>query len=109
MEGKAQEIYKSIVVAQTFEAGTPARAAIDRSYRETQQVLAIAATAGLAPMLFIMFALKNINLDEEKEDNPPEVRKFGVAPLMMFAVANLEKRSAPRGPSKRGPEHKEKE
>ena len=61
-------IYKSIVVAQKFAVGTAARAAIDRSYRETQQVLAIAATAGLAPMLLIMFALKNVNLNKEQAD-----------------------------------------
>ena len=68
IKDKAAGIYKSIVVAQKFAAGTPARAAIDRSYRETQQVLAIAATAGLAPMLLIMFALKNVNLGKEQTD-----------------------------------------
>lgn len=73
MKGQAQKIYKSIVVAKQVTAGTPARAAIDRSYRETQQVLAIAATAGLAPMLLIMFALKNINLAKKEDDKATEV------------------------------------
>ncbi|KAL6863130.1 hypothetical protein ACO1O0_003374 [Amphichorda felina] len=72
MQDKAQGIYKSIVVAKKFVAGTPARAAIDRSYRETQQVLAIAATAGLAPMLLIMFALRNVKLDKKEDDKPSE-------------------------------------
>lgn len=76
MQDKAQGIYKSIVVAKKFVAGTPARAAIDRSYRETQQVLAIAATAGLAPMLLIMFALRNVKLDKKEDDKPSEVGEF---------------------------------
>ena len=75
MKSKAQGIYKSIVVAQKFQAGTPVRAAIDQSYRETQQVLAIAATAGLAPMLLIMFALKNVRLDKKDDERPSEVEE----------------------------------
>ncbi|CAI4214135.1 unnamed protein product [Parascedosporium putredinis] len=46
----AQAIYKSI------------------AYRETQQKLAIAATAGLAPMIFIMFAMKNVDLAKAQEE-----------------------------------------
>lgn len=67
----AFKIYKSIVVAQKFAKGTPIRAAIDQSYRETQRLLAIAATCALAPMLVVMFALKTVDLakvDEAKID-----------------------------------------
>jgi hypothetical protein len=67
----ALKIYKSIVVAQTSAKGTPVRAAIDQAYRETQRLLAIAATCALAPMLVVMFALKTVNLtkvDEAKID-----------------------------------------
>ncbi|KAM5347292.1 hypothetical protein ACJ41O_010297 [Fusarium nematophilum] len=89
-KAQAMKIYKSIVVAQEFAKGTPVRAAIDKSYRETQQLLAIAATAALAPMLLLMFALKPIDLshvDDAKlaenrstdgEVEPPVVNKDGV-------------------------------
>ncbi|KAJ9150270.1 Major facilitator [Pleurostoma richardsiae] len=67
-EGKsnAMAIYKSIAVARKYAKGSAMRAAIDKSYRETQQILAIAATAGLAPMLLIMFALKNVDLGKKQ-------------------------------------------
>lgn len=61
---KAMPIYKSIVTAQKFVKGTPVRAAIDKSYCETQQILAIAATVFLAPMLVVMFFLKTIDLSK---------------------------------------------
>ncbi|KAI8680677.1 MFS domain-containing protein [Fusarium sp. Ph1] len=70
-KAKAMPIYKSIVAAQKFAKGTPVRAAIDKSYCETQQLLAIAATAALAPMLIVMFFLKTIDLtkvDDAKLD-----------------------------------------
>lgn len=66
-KSQAQAIYKSITVARKYAKGTAIRSAIDMSYRETQQVLAIAATAGLAPMLIIMFALKNVKLEKDTE------------------------------------------
>jgi hypothetical protein len=61
----AFKIYKSIVVAQKFAKGTPARAAIDQAYRETQRLLAIAATCALAPMLII-----EAKIDENKTTDP---------------------------------------
>ena len=101
MRDKAQSIYKSIVVAQKFEAGTPGRTAIDRSYRETQQVLAIAATAGLAPMLLIMFALKNINLAKEEVDELSEVgNPIQRNPVAVLSAANLVRRGLPGATSK---------
>ncbi|KAM0548408.1 hypothetical protein ACHAPJ_009893 [Fusarium lateritium] len=85
----AFKIYKSIVVAQKFAKGTPVRLAIDQAYRETQRLLAIAATCSLAPMLIVMFALKAVDLtrvDEAKIDEnkstdgeiEPAVAKNGV-------------------------------
>lgn len=63
---QAQAIYKSITVAKKYAKGTIVRTAIDQAYRETQQRLAIAATAALAPMLLIMFIMKNVDLSAKK-------------------------------------------
>ncbi|GAB1196234.1 hypothetical protein APSETT444_005502 [Aspergillus pseudonomiae] len=65
-KGQAKSIFGSIVVAQKYPVGEPVRIAIDRSYRESQRLLAIAAIAALAPMLVIMFFLKNVRLDERQ-------------------------------------------
>ena len=75
----AFKIYKSIVVAQKFAKGTPVRAAIDQSYRETQRLLAIAATSALAPMLIVMFALKTVDLSKVDEAKIDENRAVGEA------------------------------
>ncbi|KAH7136728.1 major facilitator superfamily domain-containing protein [Dactylonectria estremocensis] len=66
---QAMAIYKSIVIAQKFEKGTAVRAGIDKSYRETQQLLAIAATVALIPMLGVMLAIKTIDLTKDESDN----------------------------------------
>ncbi|KAL4750536.1 siderophore iron transporter mirA [Aspergillus terricola var. indicus] len=60
LKDQAQAIFGSIVVAQKYEIGTPARDAIDMCYRQSQRMLAIAALAALAPMLIIMFFLENV-------------------------------------------------
>ena len=60
----ATAIFQSIVVAQKFKIGTPARLAIDQSYRETVQILAIVSTCAAVPMLFLMFFLTDIHLDK---------------------------------------------
>lgn len=73
-KAKALVIYKSIVVAQEFAKGSVAREAIDRAYRETQRLLAIAATAALAPMVGVMFALKDVDLGKEHEDESREAK-----------------------------------
>ncbi|KAB8222326.1 major facilitator superfamily domain-containing protein [Aspergillus novoparasiticus] len=75
-KGQAKSIFGSIVVAQKYLVGGPVRMAIDRSYRESQRLLAIAAISALAPMLVIMFFLKNVRLDERqtaKEEGDTEV------------------------------------
>ncbi|CAK7232479.1 hypothetical protein SBRCBS47491_008285 [Sporothrix bragantina] len=65
-EGKAQAqaIFKSIVVAQKYAVGSPMRLAIDHAYRDTMRYIAIAATCGLAPMLLIIFFIKNVDLSK---------------------------------------------
>lgn len=45
--------------------GTEARDAINRSYRESQRLLAIAGLASLSLMLIVMLFLKNVKLSEE--------------------------------------------
>ncbi|KAH7126144.1 major facilitator superfamily domain-containing protein [Dactylonectria macrodidyma] len=77
---KAMAIYKSIVIAQKFEKGTPVRAAIDKSYRETQQLLAIAATVALVPMLVVMLAIKTIDLTKDENENSDEKSTDGDEP-----------------------------
>jgi hypothetical protein len=64
----AMPIFKSIVVAQKYPAGSEERYAIDRSYRESQKILAIAATASLAIMLFVMWFIKSVDLRKEQHD-----------------------------------------
>ncbi|KAB8262943.1 major facilitator superfamily domain-containing protein [Aspergillus pseudonomiae] len=71
-KGQAKSIFGSIVVAQKYPVGEPVRIAIDRSYRESQRLLAIAAIAALAPMLVIMFFLKNVRLDERQTEKEEE-------------------------------------
>lgn len=72
---QAQAIFASIVVAQTYAVGSPMRLAIDHAYRDTMRYIAIAATAGLAPMIFIMFLVKNVDLSK-KQPGSDEVEAF---------------------------------
>lgn len=44
--------------------GTEAREAINRSYRESQRLLAIAGLVSLSLMLIVMLFLKDVKLDE---------------------------------------------
>jgi hypothetical protein len=74
---QAMAIYKSMVVAKKFAKGTPVRAAIDRSYRETQKLLAIAGTVSLSLMLFVMFALKTVDLEHVEEAKLDENKSDG--------------------------------
>ena len=60
-------IFQSIVVAQKYPIGTPMRDAVDRSYRESQMILGIVATAMCVPNLVIMLFIKNVPLEKDKE------------------------------------------
>ncbi|EKV09996.1 Siderophore iron transporter mirA [Penicillium digitatum PHI26] len=65
LKGQAKSIFGSIVVARNYAMGTEARDAINRSYRESQRLLAIAGLASLSLMLIVMLFLKNVKLSEE--------------------------------------------
>lgn len=74
----ATAIFKSIVTAQKFPVGSPARLAIDQSYKETVQILAIISTCVTIPMLFLMFFLTDIHLDKDidRSDETHEEQQF---------------------------------
>lgn len=91
-KSKAQAIYKSMVVAKKFAIGSPVRDAINKSYRETQQILAIAATAALAPMLIVMLFMKPVDLQKrDEEDRAHEESASDVDPALVGkgAASNL--------------------
>ncbi|OTB07719.1 hypothetical protein M426DRAFT_8319 [Hypoxylon sp. CI-4A] len=67
-KSKASSIFGSIVVAQKFPVGSTERIAIDKAYRETQQLLAIAATCVLVPMLAAMWFIKNVDLKQDQKE-----------------------------------------
>ncbi|KAJ5342138.1 hypothetical protein N7541_011262 [Penicillium brevicompactum] len=64
LKDQAKSIFGSIVVARKYSMGTEAREAINRSYRESQRLLAIAGLVSLSLMLIVMWFLKNVKLDE---------------------------------------------
>ncbi|KAI1096991.1 MFS general substrate transporter [Rostrohypoxylon terebratum] len=66
-KSKASSIFGSIVVVQNFVVGSAERVAIDRAYRETQKLLAIAATCVLVPMLIAMWFIENVDLTKDQE------------------------------------------
>lgn len=63
----ALSIFQNIKAAMAYPSGSPARVAINRSYSQSQMILAIVSTAVSAPNLIIMFFMKKIKLDEEDE------------------------------------------
>ncbi|KAJ4160018.1 uncharacterized protein LMH87_007952 [Akanthomyces muscarius] len=65
---KAMSIFQSIVTAKKYEIGSPVRLAIDRSFRESQMLLAIVATALCVPNLGIMWFMKSISLENESRE-----------------------------------------
>lgn len=68
----ATAIFRSLVVAQQFEVGTPMRDAINLSYRNTQQTLAIASVSIAAPLLIIMLFARNVRLAQEDKKRAGE-------------------------------------
>ncbi|KAJ5364887.1 uncharacterized protein N7496_010600 [Penicillium cataractarum] len=69
LKDQANSIFGSIVVARKYAMHSEARDAINRAYRESQRLLAIAGISSLAVMLVVMFFLENIKLDQDKEEN----------------------------------------
>ncbi|KAF5667715.1 major facilitator superfamily transporter [Fusarium denticulatum] len=67
VKANSTAIFRSIVVAQSFELGTETRDAINLSYRMTQQILAIGSLSLSIPLLLMMFFFRNVKL--AKEDN----------------------------------------
>lgn len=60
--------FQSIVTAKKYEIGSPVRLAIDRSFRESQTLFAIVATALCVPNLGIMWFMKSISLENENRE-----------------------------------------
>lgn len=69
-EAKANStaIFRSIVVAQSYELGTETRDAINLSYRMTQQTLAIGSLSLSIPLVLMMFFFRNVKLAKEDDE-----------------------------------------
>ena len=61
---QAFEIFGNITLAQSFEAGSPTRIAINRSFQETMDILLIISVCLAAPILLLSVFMKNFKLDE---------------------------------------------
>lgn len=65
LKDRAKSILGSSVVARKYAVGTEANDAINRSYRGSQRLLAIAGQGSLSLMLIIMLSFKNMKLGED--------------------------------------------
>ena len=63
-KNQTMEIYGSLAVARSFPPGTLERAAINRAYQETMDLLLMIAICVGAPLLPLSMALKNYRLDK---------------------------------------------
>ncbi|ONH65330.1 Siderophore iron transporter mirA [Cyberlindnera fabianii] len=61
----ATKIYSSITVAKKFKKGTPARDAISLAYRETIQIIGWTGLGIIAPMLILMFFVREVHLTDK--------------------------------------------
>ncbi|KAG5787228.1 hypothetical protein H9Q69_013704 [Fusarium xylarioides] len=68
VKANSTAIFRSIVVAQSFELGTETRDAINLSYRMTQQTLAIGSLSLSIPLLLMMFFFRNVKLAKEDDE-----------------------------------------
>ncbi len=66
-KSKATSIYKSIKVAKSFKKGTPERIAISKAYRETIQIIGYTGLGIIAPMLILMFLIKEVKLTDKRD------------------------------------------
>lgn len=76
-------------MAKKYKPGTPARDAIDRSYRESQRILAIVATCMCVPNLILMWFMKDVKLAEEDKKDQENINR---------AIAKLEQKNDNEGP-----------
>ncbi|KAI1034713.1 hypothetical protein LB504_004390 [Fusarium proliferatum] len=67
VKANSTAIFRSIVVAQSYELGTETRDAINLSYRMTQQTLAIGSLSLSIPLLLMMFFFRNVKLAKEDD------------------------------------------
>ncbi|KAF5671100.1 major facilitator [Fusarium circinatum] len=68
VKANSTAIFRSIVVAQSYELGTETRDAINLSYRMTQQTLAIGSLSLSIPLLLMMFFFRNVKLAKEDDE-----------------------------------------
>lgn len=62
-----KKIYKSITVAMSYEKGSEIRDGINRAYAETIQIIGWTGLGIIAPMLILMFFIKEVKLSEAKD------------------------------------------
>lgn len=75
----AMAIFRSIVTAQKHVKGTAIRNAIDLSYRQTQQRLAIASLSISVPLLLLMLLSRDVSLGKEDDARKHEVENHEVS------------------------------
>lgn len=63
----AKKVYQKFTLALTYEKGTEIRDALDRGYRETQQIIGWVGLGVITPMLILMFFVDNIKLTQYKD------------------------------------------
>lgn len=89
----ATQIFKSITVALKYKKGTEIRTAISLAYRETQQIIGWTALAIVAPMLVLMFFVREVELTDKQDIfGSSDDEKVSVADADM-ALLNREKRT----------------
>ena len=62
-QSQAADIYASLLVAESYPAGSPAGLAIDRAYQETMDLLLIVAVCFAAPVMLGSLAIRGVRLD----------------------------------------------
>ena len=60
---QAALIFGNLTLAKSYMGGTPERAAIDRSYQETMDILLITAACLAAPLIPLSLIMRNYKLD----------------------------------------------
>ena len=63
-QADAALIFGNLTVAKSYMGGSPGRAAIDRSYQETMNILLIIAACLAAPLIPLSLSLRNYKLDK---------------------------------------------